>query len=351
MLMDFNGIEIAALAGALGLALALLANAARLATLLGVVDRPDNVRKKHPKETPLIGGIAIMVPLLAWSALHLTAPNNTPLILAVMICGGGAALIGFFDDRSSMSPLTRLFVLVALTFAALAIDPDLVPAAFHWGHLEPSVVAPWAAFFLVAIGMTGYVNAVNMADGQDGCVAGMFVIWSSCIVLVGSHTTVGLAGVLLVTSLAVLAFNLRGQVFLGGAGAYGVTFVFGLLILRLHNDWGVSAETIIVWFFVPIVDCLRLMVARPLHGHSPFRGDRNHFHHRLGERFGAPIGLAIYLSLVASTSFVATLQPDLAPACLAALAIVYAGLTVATMPRLQTAATRHAAIKIAPRDR
>src|SRR5262249_32733134 len=158
------------------------------------------------------------------------------------------------------SPLTRLIALVALTLAALALDPDLVPASFHWGHLAPSVVAPWTAFLLVAVGMTGFVNAVNMADGQDGCVAGVVRSWSSCIVLVGGHTTAGLASVLLITSLAVLAFNLRGQVFLGGAGAYGVTFVFGLLILRLHNYWGVSAETIIVWFFVPIVDCLRLLV-------------------------------------------------------------------------------------------
>jgi UDP-GlcNAc:undecaprenyl-phosphate GlcNAc-1-phosphate transferase len=350
MFMNFNGIEIAELAAALGLALILLVEAAPLANLLGVVDRPDNVRKKHLKETPLIGGIAIIVPLLFWSALHLTAPSDALLTLAVMTCGGGAALIGFLDDRSSMSPVARLFAMIALTLAALALDPDLVPAAFHWGHLEPSPVAPWAAFFLVAVGMTGYVNAVNMADGQDGCVAGMFVIWSSCIVLVGGHATAGLALVLLITSLAVLAFNLRGQVFLGGAGAYGVTFVFGLLILRLHNYWGVSAETVIVWFFVPIVDCLRLLVSRPLHGHSPFRADRNHFHHRLGERFGTHLGLAIYLSLVASTSFVAALKPDLAPACLGVLAVVYAGLMVATMPRLQTAATRHAAIKIAPRD-
>lgn len=348
MHMYFNGIEIATLAGCLALAVVLLAFATPIANLLGVVDSPDNIRKKHRKDTPLMGGVAIMLPLLLWAALHLGPPSNGALTFAVMTCGGGAALIGFLDDRASMSPLVRLIALVVLTLAALGLDPDLVPAAFHWGHLAPSVVAPWAAFLLVAVGMTGFVNAVNMADGQDGCVAGMFVIWASCIVLVGGNTTAGLASVLLATSLAVLAVNLRGQVFLGGAGAYGVTFVFGLLILRLHDYWGVSAETIIVWFFVPVVDCLRLLVSRPLHGQSPLRGDRNHFHHRLGERFGAPVGLAIYLSLVAATSFTAALKPELAPACLAALGVAYTILMLATMPRPQPAATRHAAV---PRDR
>jgi UDP-GlcNAc:undecaprenyl-phosphate GlcNAc-1-phosphate transferase len=218
--------------------------------------------------------------------------------------------------------------------AALAIDPELVPASFHWGHLAPSAVSPWAAFVLIAIGMTGFVNAVNMADGQDGCVAGMFVIWSSCIVLAGGHTVANLAAVLLVTSLAVLAFNLRGQVFLGGAGAYGVTFVFGLLILRLHNYWDVTAETVIVWFFVPVVDCLRLLITRPLKGVSPLKGDRNHFHHRLDERFGANAGLAIYLGLVASTSLVAALAPRTAPACLAFLAASYVALMLVTAPAM-----------------
>jgi UDP-GlcNAc:undecaprenyl-phosphate GlcNAc-1-phosphate transferase len=327
MQIDFNGIVIASMAVALAIALAVLLAAAPLAARLGVIDRPDNGRKRHLRDTPLVGGIAIMVPLLLWSVVSLFWEDaNAPLALSVLICGGGAALSGFIDDRSSTSPRIRLATLIVLTLVALAINPQLVPAAFHWGHLVSTPVAPWLAFALVALGMTGFVNAVNMADGQDGCVAGMFVIWSASIVLVAGNTVAGLAAVLFMTSLAVLMFNLRGVVFLGGAGAYGVTFVFGLLILRLHNYWGVTAETIMVWFFVPIVDCLRLMITRPLQGRSPFEADRNHFHHRLGERFGEAKGLAIYLSLVGSTSLTAALRADCAPACLAVLALAYAGL-------------------------
>lgn len=337
MHIDFNGIEIASIFTALGVALTILVLAQPVAARLGVIDHPDSERKLHKRATPLIGGIAIMVPLLLWTLASLAWPvlaSNTKLLWCVLVCGGGTALIGFLDDRASLSPILRLVALVVLTVIALALDPDLVPASFNWGHLAPSVVSPWTAFVLVAIGMTGFVNAVNMADGQDGCVAGMFVIWSSCIVLAGGDSVDDLAAVLLVTSLAVLAFNLRGQVFLGGAGAYGVTFVFGLLILRLHNYWGLTAETVIVWFFVPVVDCLRLLITRPLKGHSPLRGDRNHFHHRLDERFGTKAGLAIYLGLVASTSLLAALKRAYAPACLAFLAVSYIALMLATAPAM-----------------
>ncbi len=91
-----------------------------------------------------------------------------------------------------------------------------------------------------------------------------------------------------------------------------------------------TGETVIVWFFLPVMDCLRLMIQRPMQGRSPFEGDRNHFHHRLLDRFGKHVGLAIYLGLVASASFVVAYDSDLAPACLALLTCAYLGLMLLT---------------------
>jgi len=329
MHIDFNAIEIAGALGALLLSLAILVNAEPLGALLGVIDYPDNGRKLHARATPLIGGIAIIVPLLIWSTLGYFWPafaESGRVPLSVLICGGAAALIGFLDDRTPASAVARLAALLVLTYVAMLLEPKLVPAQFNWGHLAPSRTATWTAEILVAIGMAGYVNAVNMADGQDGCVTGMFVIWSACIILAGGGSTADMAAILLLTGIAVFVFNLQRKVFLGGAGSYGVTFVFGLLVLRLHNHWGLTGEAVMVWFFIPIVDCLRLMIMRPLQGHSPFEGDRNHFHHRLDDRFGKHGGLAIYLGLVASTSLTVAVVPQLAPDCLMALVFLYVGL-------------------------
>jgi UDP-GlcNAc:undecaprenyl-phosphate GlcNAc-1-phosphate transferase len=125
-----------------------------------------------------------------------------------------------------------------------------------------------------------------------------------------------------------------------------VTFVFGLLILDVHNAKIVSAETIIVWFFLPIVDCLRLLVMRPLQGRSPFEPDRNHFHHRLNERFGKTSGLIVYLGLVAASSLAAAVAPRFAPACLVGLACAYLGLMLFTEDTHRAVAT----VKIRSQD-
>jgi UDP-GlcNAc:undecaprenyl-phosphate/decaprenyl-phosphate GlcNAc-1-phosphate transferase len=335
MYINFNMIEIIGAFGALAISFVILINAEPLGTRLGVIDYPDHVRKLHARATPLIGGIAMMVPLLSWALLGFVWPGFVEtgrVPTAMIVCGGAAALIGFLDDRSPAPPVARLMALLILTYIALLLTPELRPTHFNWGHLATTPVTPWLADVLVAIGMAGYVNAVNMADGQDGCVTGMFVIWAACVILAGGGTTADTAAVLLLTGLAVLVFNLKGKVFLGGTGTYGVTFVFGLLVLGLHNRWGVTGETVIVWFFVPIVDCLRLMITRPLQGRSPFEGDRNHFHHRLHDRFGKNTGLAIYLGLVASTSVVAALAPQFAPDCLITLTTLYFGLMWVTVP-------------------
>jgi UDP-GlcNAc:undecaprenyl-phosphate GlcNAc-1-phosphate transferase len=333
MYNEISILEVINSLGALLISILILIFGWPIGQALGVIDHPDNGRKNPARATPLVGGIAITVPLLLWCGAGYFWPDligGTPTPIAVIVCGGGAALIGFFDDRSPMSPMARLAILIGLTIAALAISPQLLASHFHWARAASTSVEPWLAYILVAIGMAGFVNAVNMADGHDGCVAGMFAIWSACIIWRGGGSADDIALVLFVTSAAVLAFNLGGKVFLGGAGAYGVTFVFGLLILYLHNSWGLTGEAVIVWFFLPIVDCLRLLVQRPLQGRSPFDADRNHFHHRLHEKFGKLGGLAIYLGLVASSSFAVAHDADLASLCLAALACAYIALMFAT---------------------
>ena len=66
----------------------------------------------------------------------------------------------------------------------------------------------------------------------------------------------------------------------------------------------------------------------------------------LVKRFGTKTGLAVYLALVASTSFTAALAPEFTPECLAFLAVAYAGLMLVTAPRGEAAAPLPA-----PRDR
>jgi UDP-GlcNAc:undecaprenyl-phosphate GlcNAc-1-phosphate transferase len=314
--------------GALIAEFLILAHAQRIGEVLDVMDHPDLVRKRHPKVTPLVGGLAIMVPLLIWSGatFALGGSDNERLQLAILLCGAGATLLGYSDDQSSTSPSSRLLSLFLLTTIALVIEPQLLPVRLNLQDFPAITLEPWMAYCLIAVSMAGFVNAVNMADGQNGIVTGMFVIWSACLTAVTGGLAQHLSQLLFLASVLALLFNMAGKVFLGDSGTYGVTFVFGLLAIKAHNAWGVSAETVAVWFFIPIMDCVRLMISRALNGLAPSDGDTNHFHHRLQDRVGRTGGLIIYLSAVGAPSLVATFVPQLSILCLFVLVVFYVSL-------------------------
>ena len=314
-----------ALFGALMISLLILINARAIGAKLQIMDHPDSYRKNHRKATPLVGGLAIMVPVIAWASVCLiwTQSLDFKLLEAILLCGAGATLVGYADDQSSTSPSSRLLSLILLLLIALVIDPELIPVQFNWGSFEPTRIPQWFGVAFVAFGMAGYVNAVNMADGQNGVVTGLFVIWATCLMIVTGGITTNVAQVLAETVLVTFLFNMAGRVFLGDSGSYGVAFVFGLLAINAHNHWGVSAETIVVWFFIPVVDCIRLIVARALRGQAPSEGDRNHFHHRLQDRIGETAGLLTYLGAVGVSSVTASLMPHTSLVCMVVLAAFY----------------------------
>ncbi|HEX4303150.1 MAG TPA: MraY family glycosyltransferase [Rhizomicrobium sp.] len=305
--------------------LLILINARIIGEKLQVMDHPDTVRKKHAQVTPLVGGLAIMVPMVLWAVLSLiwNPSVDVRLLEVVLLCGAGATLVGYADDQTATSPSSRLLSLFLLSSIAMVIDPELIPAQLNWGNFEPTAIPAWFAFTFVAVAMAGYVNAVNWADGQNGIVTGLFAIWAACLMIVTGNGTAAIASAMFETVVVTFLFNMAGRVFLGDAGTYGVAFVFGVLAIRAHNHWGVTAETIAVWFFIPIMDSLRLIVARALQGQAPSDADSDHFHHRLQQRIGKTAGLCTYLGVVGVSSLTASVWPHLALVCMVVLAAFY----------------------------
>jgi len=292
---------------------------------LKVMDHPDNARKRHAEATPLVGGIAILVPLMLWVGGNLlsTAALDRHLLEALSLCAAGVGVTGFADDQAPTSPLSRMLALMVFVGVAFVADPELIAAAMNWGSFEPSPLPAWGFCALMVLSAVGVVNAVNMADGQNGLVPSMFLIWSACLLLVGSRDVAAVAEILLFLSLIVLAFNLRGKLFLGDCGSYGVTFVLGLLTMLTHAQGRISIETIAVWFFIPVMDCLRLFIARVLQGRPPSAGDTDHFHHRLQDKLGKQYGLFAYIGTVAVFSIIASLAPRFSLVCIVLLTAIY----------------------------
>jgi UDP-N-acetylmuramyl pentapeptide phosphotransferase/UDP-N-acetylglucosamine-1-phosphate transferase/GT2 family glycosyltransferase len=298
-----------------------------LGSLLGVIDHPDGGRKRHPNPTPQIGGVAIMtaVAVTCAAGLFLEGGAARDLYLAILCCGGGIAVVGFMDDQHTISAWGRLILLAIFSAVALKLDPALIAGQLHTNTFGLIPVSPPVFITFVIIALVGFSSAVNMVDGVNGLIMIFLCIWSACIAIAGGETIRQMALVVGAGSLVTLLFNLRGRLFLGDCGTFSIAFVIGLLAIACHHEGHLPLEAAIVWFFIPVVDCLRLIPLRLSMGRSPFRPDKNHFHHRLAARLGNKIAVAVCGGVVAVTSLTVTVDPGSAQLSLILLSLFYAG--------------------------
>lgn len=314
--------DIAALCGMSAAVAAVICFWARpIGYFVGVIDEPDGGRRLHAAATPLMGGPAVLIPALAASFVCYAKLPYPPTMFFALAAACAAFIVGYLDDRHELSAVLRVGLLGATVVAVLLIDPLFVLHTFAFkifGVVLSVTVPNFLAAPLVVLMMLGFVNAANMADGMNGQLLGSVMLWSAFIVHY-MGTAAGLPYVFLIASAVVaFVFNLRGKLFTGSSGAYAASlFVgFGAIAAYRLGDGEMAAQVPVYWFWLPVLDCVRLMIWRALHGQSPFAADRNHFHHLLVDHLGPSKALALYLALVAAPGIAAMFGEDLASTAL-----------------------------------
>lgn len=251
----------------------------RLAPRLGFVDEPD-ARKVHLKRIPRGAGIGMVLGLVA-SVMAWTDGGHTQqaFFAGVVVI----SLFGLWDDRSELNYRLKfagqlLAVLVTVGYGDVVIERVPLVEDAPW-----FVTYPLTVFFLL-----GITNAVNLADGLDGLAAGLSLLSLACIAAL-SHLSEARDPVLLAVAImggimGFLRFNTHpALVFMGDTGSQFLGFSLGVLavILTQSANTALAASLPLLVLGIPVVDTLMVMTQRMARGLSPFKPDRNHFHHKL----------------------------------------------------------------------
>jgi UDP-GlcNAc:undecaprenyl-phosphate GlcNAc-1-phosphate transferase len=307
--------------------------------LLGVIDYPDGGRHGHVRPTPLVGGIALMVPLLLVALAEAVWYGADGGIFLALAAGGfGFLWLGWYDDRDHVPPGVRLLIAASLFGALGLFQSDLILSHVD---LAPHQVARLGiiAVPVTIICLVGLQNAINMADGINGLVIGLAAFWTGSLMFYAPDSLQLYLRFMLLGLLILLPFNMRDRLFLGDGGSYAIGATIGLLMIYCFNvaDGRLPMLTVVLWLFVPVVDCLRVMVTRLLTDRSPLAGDKNHLHHRLKRRWDATQSLVIYLGLAGIPGLAAAVWPMATELMLTLVAAVYGG--ILWMTRRAVAAT------------
>ena len=292
-------------------------NARAICLPLGLMDFPDadGGRKLHAKDTPLAGGIALVLTVLATVVLQLPVagdPQTGRMLLWFLIAVVGLFLVGLLDDRVGLSARIRLAAAAIILLAALSQVPDFAVSFLLFSGQTELLLMPGAGGILFTLlCFVGLLNAVNMADGKNGMVIGQAIVWSLVLLMRAPAVIVPLIAAVLGALLVLFRFNMRGALFLGDGGSYGISAIFGLLAIYSWNNGfdTMRADDMALIFAVPVFDTLRLIVQRLVRGKSPFAPGRDHLHHYLFARWGWPRPLLWILALVALPNFAAVAFP------------------------------------------
>lgn len=290
---------------------------------LGVMDIPIG-RKDHDRPTPLVGGLAVLLPAVVFGVI-LSFIHDIWWLPVLCFSVWAAFFLGNMDDRTHIKPVYRLLVTTGLLTVTGALVQDLVLTDLRWSlFVVTTDISVWGGAFTVFC-LVGFLNALNMADGRNGLVIGMSLVWTILLSLYAPSNLLPVLFTLGASLIVTLFFNLKSKLFLGDAGSYGLSVFFGFMAIYVYNVSPLrpNIEVIGIWFLIPTMDCLRLIVSRIRRGQSPFEGDRTHFHHYLSDVMPWGKGLALYLLMVIIPSVFVYFIPEASGAVLVLSIIGY----------------------------
>ncbi|MFH1583146.1 MAG: MraY family glycosyltransferase [Candidatus Falkowbacteria bacterium] len=258
----------------------------KLAVRLGVTDKPDDDRKIHAREVPLLGGLAIFAAffiILYFVHGNLLTGNLLPRHWLGFFIGAGFLMIGgWLDDKYNLKPIQQIIwpilAIVSVIGGGVEIEKITNPFGgyFYLGAMSAVLIALW---------LLGMMYTTKLLDGLDGLVTGITAIGALVIFLFTMsekyyQPDIGLAALILAAaSLGFLFFNWHpAKIFLGEGGSLFLGFSLGVLAII---SGGKIAIALLV-MGLPILDVAWTILRRLAAGKNPFKfADRKHLHFRL----------------------------------------------------------------------
>lgn len=298
-----------AAACALGIAFLLVPIVQRLAIRWGVVVQPAEDRRVHARATPLLGGIAMLVAIVAatvtwvdWRDLEGLALLNQRQLMTTLLCAVAICLLGVLDDAVELGWRPKLVGQAGIALAVVLLPLVSLPAGLRAGQaplvvevldlpfLRPIDLPLWVGVAIVVFWIVALMNMMNFIDGVDGLAAGQAaIIAATFAIIAASYSRNGIAVLAASTSGAALGFlphNWRkggARIFMGDSGSMLLGFLLAVISVQgvLKTTAAISLVIPLALLAVPILDTSFVVLKRLKHGVSIAHPDRWHLHHRL----------------------------------------------------------------------
>ena len=279
----------------------------KIASLLKLYDKPDNIRKIHKSNVPLTGGVIILLNIfivliflftndsyLQKIEVFFDKKNLIIFLLSILLFFS----IGFFDDKYGISANKKFLTMIIFLIPIVIYSEGLLISQIRVSFLNIEyVLSSYVSIFWTILCFLLFINAMNMFDGINYQV-GLFSVYICIFFLINSYFII-LFILIIISLLNFLLLNHKNKAFLGDNGSYLLAFLFSYFFIKIYNqEIYIQSDHIFLIMIIPGIDLIRLFVNRIFKGYHPFRPDRNHLHHILLRKHDLIIVNLIIQSLI-----------------------------------------------------
>lgn len=232
-----------------------------------------NERSFHAEPTPSIGGLAIVIPVLAY--LGYVSAAGVAAAHGLLLGAGLLAVVGLRDDLKELSSAFRFVCQI------LAVALVLWYLALPW---------PWLALLVTGVALLWHVNLFNFMDGIDGIAGSQCLIYCLGVLLLAGDLAGWLGELnwlLAGASIGFLVFNWPpARIFMGdvGSGFLGLLLAVIAVEVARQEYLPLVASLILLagfWFDASYTLCVRM-----ISGQKFVQAHRSHLYQQLAAKKG-----------------------------------------------------------------
>ena len=234
-----------------------------------------NARSFHQVPTPGMGGMAFVIPIIAYLIAVDIAHDGASLASGLWPALALVAAIGLWDDLSELSARVRFSChWIAVAWVLWHVDP-----AWHW-----------ALAGVVAFAIVWHINLFNFMDGIDGIAAVQCLLYCVSVQVLTGGVPGWQGDLLWLTVGGTLGFLIYNwppaRIFMGDVGSGFLGLLLGLLTVELWRSETlplIACLTLLAgfWFDATYTLCVRMIT-----GQAFTEAHRSHLYQRVAERKG-----------------------------------------------------------------
>ena len=253
---------------------------AKVSYILNLVDTPD-YRKKHPKPTAYIGGLAISLSYICSLQLFETYIYTLNIIVSISLL---IAVVGFIDDKYNLNIGGKLSLQVIPIIYLIIIENLNLTHIGDYNYFKLELNSFSIPFTLLCVMFL--INSFNYFDGLDGVLSftSISVLGILYFLITDENIKLFLIIILLPICFFLLfnfsIFNLP-KLFLGDNGSLLLGFLIAFILIYFANQ-RIVHPILLVWSIsIFVYEFISINLIRLKNKKNPFKAGQDHLHHIL----------------------------------------------------------------------